>query len=303
MFVLAPESCTVNGLIKPHPYDDEMKRTAGMESGCYYCTYLLYSFVHYRRSRSSTFLINSYSTTTKKYRYIGMSSQQLAKKHTAHNPKQTHKKERNKKMSRASFHQLHSSIISSSAPHLHVVADASTPGELLSVEHDKDTRESLSPRASVTYESPFKDRQRDRDRERRRGSVHPLQDFSLKHHVFIIIKFSFRLIRLLVHGTSIWMVKFFRLLGFVVALLPAFCVFAGFYFVMSDRIALPYIADSNPLRTSRHYLDIYGSTSTSTNYRHTTNSAAADSPQKKPVVIFFTGGAWVSIQTKQINLR
>jgi len=197
-----------------------------------------------------------------------------------------------------SFHELNSSIISSSWSPINV-EDTSSPEK--NSRADDALRGSLSPRASlrailaVPYTLPSNEKQRgfrSGSRRERRSSVRPLEVYSLKHHLLTITKFSFRLIRLLVRGTSIWIVKFVRLMGFVVALMPAFVVFAGFYFITSDRIALPYIAGSNPNRTSRHFLDIYGSTTTTTT---TANSGSAAPP--KPVVIFFTGGAWVSIKS------
>ena len=132
-----------------------------------------------------------------------------------------------------------------------------------------------SPRGS----SPHKEHN---IRPSRRASIHPLEDFTLYYHASLIAHQSRTLMALLVHGTPIWLVKFVRLLWFVVALIPAFAVTVLFYFVTSDRVALPYISHDDPKRTSRHYLDIYGSTTTTT----TTTTG-------KPVVLFLTGGAWI----------
>jgi len=82
------------------------------------------------------------------------------------------------------------------------------------------------------------------------------------------------------------MFRFFRLLSFVVFLLPAFVVFLYHYF-SCDRIAVYYgVKDAIGERKwlSRHYLDMYGS-------RAHVNSN--EETKKKPVVIFLTGGAWI----------
>jgi hypothetical protein len=52
-----------------------------------------------------------------------------------------------------------------------------------------------------------------------------------------------------------------------------------YYFVFSDRIAIAY--KDGPSRTSRHYLDLYGSQPRPTTI------------EGKAVVIFLTGGAWI----------
>lgn len=98
--------------------------------------------------------------------------------------------------------------------------------------------------------------------------------------------------------------RFLRLMAFVVCLLPAFAVFVWHY-LTCDRIAV-YYGDIYDTTTddeseeygllaeprdrhrgpffSRHYLDIYGSA---------TATDSSSSGEKKPVVIFLTGGAWI----------
>ena len=120
-----------------------------------------------------------------------------------------------------------------------------------------------------------------------------------------------RILNLLSHIPT-FLFRFVRLLSFVVVLLPAFCVFLWHY-LMCDRLAVYYGSckcekktgsDHNtctqgevnespqcingvksqrckicrPLR-SRHYLDIYGS--------------KTPTKDKKPVVLFLTGGAYI----------
>ena len=148
-----------------------------------------------------------------------------------------------------------------------------------------------------------------------RSSIRPLQDFGVWYHASTILQQSQRLVRLLVHGTPIWLLKMFRLMLFVVALIPAFMVTVWFYAVSSDRIAVPYILskkdndDDNAkeqgtsknhttrIRTSRHYLDIYGSTTTLSSNdnenKETDTTATSVSTTAKPVCIFLTGGAWI----------
>ena len=91
--------------------------------------------------------------------------------------------------------------------------------------------------------------------------------------------------------------RFLRLLSFVFFLLPAFIVFLYHYFAC-DRIAVYYgvkkdadaviVENTNGERMflSRHYLDMYGS-------RTHLNDNEAKTKEKKPVVIFVTGGAWI----------
>ena len=136
----------------------------------------------------------------------------------------------------------------------------------------------------------------------RRASVRPLQELPLRYHARVVAHESFNMLSFLIHGTPRWIAKLVRLLFFVVALLPAFGVFFCFYFIFSDRIALPYVTDKEK-RTGRHYLDIYGSTTTSTGQKWNNNNAetATTTTQtveneqlpNKPVVVFFTGGAWI----------
>lgn len=113
----------------------------------------------------------------------------------------------------------------------------------------------------------------------KKESVRALHDFPLKYHASLILCQSCKLISILAHGTPRWISKFIRLIIFVIVLLPAFVRFACYYFVFSDRIAIAY--KDGPSRTSRHYLDLYGSQP-----RHTNREG-------KAVVIFLTGGAWI----------
>ena len=97
-----------------------------------------------------------------------------------------------------------------------------------------------------------------------------------------------------------------RLLAFVFLLMPGFIVFAWYYFVKADRIALPYRDEAG----LRHFMDLYGGRSGSRHVREEggvdSNSAAANtttaisvpSPiaeegRLKPVIIFLTGGGWI----------
>jgi len=116
-------------------------------------------------------------------------------------------------------------------------------------------------------------------------SIAPLEEFSIQYHARIVTTESFLLLKYLVHGTSMWIAQLTRLLCFVVALLPAFVTFLLFYTVNSDRIAVSYVSGKH--KTSRHYLDIYGSTV------YFKESEPQQKKIKKPVVIFLTGGAWI----------
>ena len=125
-------------------------------------------------------------------------------------------------------------------------------------------------------------------------SIRPLQDFTLQYHASVIAFESFNLASFLFHGTPRWIAKFVRLMCFVIALLPAFMVFGTFYFITSDRLSFPYKkkqSQRTESRTSRHYLDLYGSTTTINGNKRVEGQV---SPQElKPVVIFLTGGAWI----------
>ena len=71
-----------------------------------------------------------------------------------------------------------------------------------------------------------------------------------------------------------------RLAAFVVLLAPAFGSFF-IYYMTCDRTVVPY--QTGPDRRCRHTLDVYGATPTSRTSRK----------PNKPVLVFFTGGAWV----------
>lgn len=92
-----------------------------------------------------------------------------------------------------------------------------------------------------------------------------------------------RICDLLAHVPT-FLVRFLRLLSFVMFLLPAFVVFVWYYVIAGDRVAV-YYGKKNKARDpifSRHILDIYGS-----------RSPSPSGDEKKPVVIFVTGGAWI----------
>jgi acetyl esterase/lipase len=145
---------------------------------------------------------------------------------------------------------------------------------------------------------------------RRRASISPLQDFPLQYHASVIVFESFNLASFLFHGTPRWIAKLVRLVCFVIALFPAFMVFFTFYVLSSDRIALPYKQNSSN-RTSRHYLDLYGSTTTISGKKKghqsqsstdstcrsededKSKSSSQQQEELKPVVVFLTGGAWI----------
>jgi acetyl esterase/lipase len=76
------------------------------------------------------------------------------------------------------------------------------------------------------------------------------------------------------------LLDFLRLCVFVILLAPAFASFCWFYFTC-DRQVVPYNTSLDASR--RHTLDLYGGTS------HSHSPATGD----KPVLLFFTGGAWV----------
>lgn len=122
----------------------------------------------------------------------------------------------------------------------------------------------------------------------------------------------------------IWVLKLIRLIAFTIALLPAFIVFAWYYYISSDRAVFCYADESR--KTSRHYIDIYGATSKprpfksfskqqiSRNFESSSErtrilrsassffsdddindnqrNLSSQDGTGKPVVIFLTGGAW-----------
>ena len=165
-----------------------------------------------------------------------------------------------------------------------------------------------------------------RRHKRRKHRIH--RYFTLRYHVNLIVEYAPRLLSLLFHGTPRWLFKLVRLLAFVMALLPGFVVFAYYYFWSADRIALPYREDGvvgdasndgddpsrNSPRTSRHFVDVYGSRTaltmrndgrdisydrqyssmlTTCNDMSSGENGGNGDEESKPVVIFLTGGAWI----------
>ena len=159
------------------------------------------------------------------------------------------------------------------------------------------------------------------------GTGRLFSGFSLKYHIELIAREFTRLSLFFLQGKSfVWVLKFIRLLAFTMALLPAFIVFAWYYFISSDRRVFCYANESK--KTSRHYIDIYGSmitgsdwetlslsyhqysniSSKSTGRTSPSNSLSSDLSDDiddidsqnsirakgsgKPIVIFLTGGAW-----------
>lgn len=142
--------------------------------------------------------------------------------------------------------------------------------------------------------------------------------FTLQYHIRLIVRQGPKLLSLLLRGTPRWLFKLIRLLAFVFALLPGFLVFAYYYFWSADRISVPY-KDAHDGRTSRHFLDVYGSRTTPRHQQSSTSVAVTDDPRatsrrrsidsfgdngepsgaargrdsSKPVVVFLTGGAWI----------
>jgi len=143
--------------------------------------------------------------------------------------------------------------------------------------------------------------------------------FTLQYHIRLIVRQGPKLLSLLLRGTPRWLFKLIRLLAFVFALLPGFLVFAYYYFWSADRISVPY-KDAHDGRTSRHFLDVYGSRTTPRHQQSSTSAAVSDDPRastgrrcsvdsfanngepsdaargresSKPVVVFLTGGAWI----------
>jgi prenylcysteine alpha-carboxyl methylesterase len=175
---------------------------------------------------------------------------------------------------RASFYQLESSVyaFSDNEPLLSPTAADSTPRS--------PSRRLPTPRTRHTREFPAAS-------EQRRASIRPLQDFRLRYHARLVVKQSWRMLKMLIHGTPRWITTLARLICFVASMIPAFIVFGVFYVVTSDRIAVPYKQEN---RTSRHYLDIYGSTN---NGNQNGSNNASREQQLKPVILFLTGGAWI----------
>ena len=165
-----------------------------------------------------------------------------------------------------------------------------------------------------------------RRHKRRKHRIH--RYFTLRYHVNLIVEYAPKLLSLLFYGTPRWLFKLVRLLAFVMALLPGFVVFAYYYFWSADRIALPYREDGvvgdasndgddpsrNSPRTSRHFVDVYGSRTaltmrndgrdisydrqyssmlTTCNDMSSGENGGNGDEESKPVVIFLTGGAWI----------
>ena len=111
-----------------------------------------------------------------------------------------------------------------------------------------------------------------------------------------------RILNLLQHIPT-FAFRFIRLLTFVLCLLPAFVTFA-YHYMMCDRRVIYYGTDPNGRATladifssttifsKRRYLDIYGSCSEKMITTKTTTTKMT-TKEKKPVVVFLTGGAWI----------
>ena len=106
-------------------------------------------------------------------------------------------------------------------------------------------------------------------------------EFTIVYQLRLITRLTFKLIPFLFKGTPTWIFMFCRLMMFVLCLLPGFVVFTYYYATYPVR-DIPYGV------SSRHLLDLYlpcpsvGSKTTP----HSTSS-------KAPVLVFFTGGAWI----------
>lgn len=158
--------------------------------------------------------------------------------------------------------------------------------------------------------------------------------FTPWYHFQLICKEFARLCIYFFKGKTFgWVLKFLRLMGFTFVLFPAFTVFLWYYFISSDRKVYSYIEDDDdtPIRrTSRNYVDVYGSCEENckgqitisdkgrSKYLHSnivdneSSSFSCDDDKNtfrdvkthdsnsmheterfgKPVVIFLTGGAW-----------
>jgi dienelactone hydrolase len=90
-----------------------------------------------------------------------------------------------------------------------------------------------------------------------------------------------------------WLTFTFKGMGFVMCLLPGYIQLFWYYFISSDRKCVWYDDDSNSNGRSffsRHWLDIYGSSTMKKNSAKTTTRKNENT--KKPVLIFITGGTW-----------
>lgn len=81
--------------------------------------------------------------------------------------------------------------------------------------------------------------------------------------------------------------QFFRLLLFVVCLAPGFARFSWYYFIVADRVSVPYGNES-----IRQRVDVYR-TSIQTNNQTLLGGEFEESCSSAPVVIFCTGGGWM----------
>lgn len=102
-------------------------------------------------------------------------------------------------------------------------------------------------------------------------------EFTIIYHLRLICRLTLKLIPFLLKGTPTWIFMFCRLMLFVLGLLPGFIVFTYYYVTYPIR-DIPYGL------SSRHLLDIYPPCSPRS--PHTPSSRA-------PVLVFFTGGAWI----------
>ena len=142
----------------------------------------------------------------------------------------------------------------------------------------------LSKASSGTAPSPVSERRSHKARIRQ--ARHLLRDkaggglasFPVVYHVNLVVGMGSKLLGFLLRGTWTWVYMLGRLMLFVVVLLPGFLVMGAYYLRHPVRNVRYHTGAGRA--SSRHMLDIY-------------LPVEGTAPDKAPVLVFLTGGAWI----------
>lgn len=105
--------------------------------------------------------------------------------------------------------------------------------------------------------------------------------YSLSYHVSLVVRLSYKLLALLLQGSSKWIINLFSLVVFVILLIPYWIYMIRAY-LLSPRL-IKNIEYTQFGSRNRNLLDVYLPIEAK-------NRKASN---QKPVIIFFCGGAWI----------
>jgi len=109
-------------------------------------------------------------------------------------------------------------------------------------------------------------------------------------HVWIVVKQAVRLLFFLIWGTRSWLTALAKLLAYVMVLMPGWLRMCWYYFTSNFIIRNVEYGKGH---MHRNLLDIYLPSTRGFTGKLTLASAQASSQPAVPVVVFFSGGAWI----------